>query len=321
MSAAPVIVLGGPFALLQLSPWLAACLFERRAPARTVATFHLLALLGLAALPVTALSCLALVTRGGLAAAQLGLLALYLLRVGWATVRVTRATRRLAAATALAAAERLHVPGGRDGIVLAGGPPLAYALGGRSGQVVISQGLLGLLDDDERAAVVAHELAHLRLRHHRLLRFAQIARTALGRAAPAAQRAYTALARELEAIADEAAARTIADRRLVARALAKAALATPAAGPPLAFGDERDLAYRLDRLTTDRPPEERRTIAIAGVGLLAVGVMVLLNAGAEPPGRIAVVALRALCVGGVGWLCCRGVAPAEQAVHPTSAMS
>jgi hypothetical protein len=49
--------------------------------------------------------------------------------------------------------------------------------------------------------------------------------------------------------------------------------------------------------------------------------MVLLNAGAEPPGRIAVVALRALCVGGVGWLCCRGVAPVKQAVHPTSAMS
>lgn len=320
MSAAPVLVFGGPFALLQLSPWLAACLFERRAPARTVATFHLLALLGLAALPVTALSCLALVTGGGLAAAPLGLLALYLLRVGWAAVRVTRATRRLAAATALAAAGPLHVPGGKDGIVMAGGPPLAYALGGRSGQVVISQDLFGLLDDDERAAVVAHELAHLRLRHHRLLRFAQIARAALGQAVPAAQRAYMALARELEAIADEAAARTVADRRLVARALAKAALATPAAGPPLAFGDERDLAYRLDRLTTDRPPEERRTIAVAGVGLLAVGVMVLLNAGAEPPGRLAVVVLRALCVGGVGWLCCRGVAPAEQAVNHTSAI-
>jgi len=168
--------------------------------------------------------------------------------------------------------------------------------------------------------VVAHELAHLRLRHHRLLRFAQIAPAALGRAAPAAQRAYTALARELEAIADEAAARTIADRRLVARALAKAALATPAAGPPLAFGDERDLAYRLDRLTTDRPPEQRRAVTITAVGLLAVGVMVLLNAGAEPPTRIASMALRALCVGGVSWLCCRGIAPAKQAVKHTSAI-
>src|SRR6266511_2537231 len=94
-----------------------------------------------------------------------------------------------------------------------------------------------------------------------------------------------------------------------------------AEGAPRECGGVRDLTYRLDRLTTNQPPEERRTIAIAGVGLLAVGIMVLVNAGAEPPGRIAVVALRALCVGGVGWLCCRGVAPAEQAVHPTSAMS
>jgi hypothetical protein len=45
--------------------------------------------------------------------------------------------------------------------------------------------------------------------------------------------------------------------------------------------------------------------------------MVLLNAGAEPPGPIATLALRVLCVAGVGWLCCRGVAPAERAVEPT----
>jgi hypothetical protein len=56
-----------------------------------------------------------------------------------------------------------------------------------------------------------------------------------------------------------------------------------------------------------------------GVGLLAVGVMVLLNAGAEPPGRLAGLALRALCVGGVSWLCWRGVAPAERAANRTSA--
>jgi Zn-dependent protease with chaperone function len=264
MSAAAVVVLGGPFALLLLSPWLAACLFERRAPPRTVATFHLLALLGLAALPVTALGCLAVVLHGRTATAVLGLLALYLSRLAWAAVRVARATRRLAVATALTAAGPLHVPGGSDGIVLAGGPPVAYALGGRPGRVVASRALLDRLDDGERAAVLAHELAHLRLRHHRLLRFAQIARTALGPAAPAARRAYAALARELEAIADEAAAGSVADRRLVARALAEAALATPAAGEPLAFGDERDLAYRLDRLTSERPAQQRRPVAVAG---------------------------------------------------------
>jgi Zn-dependent protease with chaperone function len=321
MSAAPVIVLGGPFVLLLLSPWLAACLFERRAPARTVATFHLLALLGLAALPITVLGCLALVTHGKVAAALLGLLAVYLSRVAWAAVRVARATRRLVAVTTLAAAEPLHVPGGTPGIVLAGGPPVAYTLGGRSGHVVVSQGLLGLLDHQERAAVLAHELAHVHLRHHRLLCFAQIACMALGRLVPAARRAYASLVRELEAIADEAAASTVADRRLVARALAKAALAMPAARGTLAFCNERDLTYRLDRLTSDRPPDERRSVAIAAVGLLAAGVMVLLNAGAEPPGLFTSLALRTLCVAGVGWLCCRGVAPAERAVNHISAVA
>jgi Zn-dependent protease with chaperone function len=320
MGAAPVIVLGGPFALLQLSPWLAACLFDRRAPARTVATFHLLALLGLVALPVTVLGCLALVTQGTSTAAVLALLAGYLARLVWAALRVARATGRLVAATR-AAAQPLRLPGGTAGTVLAGGPPLAYTLGGRAGQVVVSQPLLDLLDDQERTAVLAHELAHLRLRHHRLLRFAQIARTALGPLVPAAQRAHSSLVRELEAIADEAAAQTVADRRLVARTLAKATLAMPAAGPTLAFGDERDLAYRLDRLTGDRPREERGAVATASVGLLAVGVMVLLNAGAEPPGPISGLALRVLVVGGVGWLCCRGVAPVERAVNPPSAMA
>jgi Zn-dependent protease with chaperone function len=318
MSAAPALVLGGPFALLLLSPWLATCLFERRAPARTVATFHLLTLLGLAALPVTVLACLALVTPDKLAAALLGLLVLYLSRVAWAAVRVARATRRLVATPTLAAATPLRVSGPTAGVVLVSGPPVAYTLSGRPGQVVVSQGLLDLLDDDERAAMVAHERAHLRLRHHRLLRFAQIACLALGRPVPTAPRAAASLARELEAIADEAAASTVADRRVVARALAKAALAMPAAGQTLAFGDPRDLAYRLDRLTGDRPAEQRRTVATGAVGLLAVGVMVLLNAGAEPPGRLAGLALRALCVGGIGWLCWRGVAPAQRAADQAS---
>jgi hypothetical protein len=72
-------------------------------------------------------------------------------------------------------------------------------------------------------------------------------------------------------------------------------------------------------LTGERPAEQRRAVATGGVGLLAVGVMVLLNAGAEPPGRLAGLALRALCVGGVSWLCWRGVAPVERAANRTSA--
>jgi Zn-dependent protease with chaperone function len=42
------------------------------------------------------------------------------------------------------------------------------------------QGLLALLDDDQRDAVLTHELAHLRLGHHWLLLFTLVVRTTFG---------------------------------------------------------------------------------------------------------------------------------------------
>lgn len=44
--------------------------------------------------------------------------------------------------------------------------PIAYSLGGRDGLIVASQGLAGRLSSRELAAVLAHERAHLRGRHH-----------------------------------------------------------------------------------------------------------------------------------------------------------
>jgi Zn-dependent protease with chaperone function len=320
MSLVATVQYGAAIALLLLSPWLAARVFDRRAPARTVATFHLLALLGMAALPVLLLACLALIQPRELAvlasprtihATQVTLLALgiaYPLRVARAALRVSRATARLAAQTTMAAAEPLPVPGGPVGYILAADRPVAYALGGHAARVVVSRGLLALLNQQERNAVVAHEHAHVRLRHHRLLCFAQVAAAALGKAAPAARRARASLERELEAIADEAAARTVGDRRVVARALAKAALATPAHGPVTGFGGGRDLAYRIGRLTADQPSEERRAIATIAVGLLATSLVVTVGLALPSPG-LALPAY-ALSLAGVGWLACRGVAPA-----------
>lgn len=196
MSLVADVQFGAPIMLLLLSPWLAARLFDGRAPTRTVATFHLLALLGMAALPLLLLACTALIRPGELAAlanphviraAQLAILALgavYPLRVARAAVRVSRATARLAAQTTMTATETLPVPGGPAGYVLAADRPVAYALGGRAERVVVSQGLLALLDHQERDAVVAHEQAHVRLHHHRLLCFAQVVAAALGKAAP-----------------------------------------------------------------------------------------------------------------------------------------
>jgi Zn-dependent protease with chaperone function len=320
VSLAADLHFGVPVAVLLLSPWLAAHLFDGRAPARTVATFHLLALLGIAALPLLLLACLALIRPGELATLaspgtvrtfQWALLALgtaYPVRITWAALRLGRATARLRARTALATTRPLPLPGGAAGHVLAAERPLAYAIGGRAARVVVSQGLLALLDDQERQAVIAHEQSHLRLHHHRLLCFAQVVTTALGKAAPAARRAHATLARELEAIADEAAARTVGDRRVVARALAKAALAGPANGPVTGFGGEHDLAYRIQRLTTDPPSEGRRAVATVAVALLATSLVATVGLALPAPGLAG--PAYALSLAGITWLACRGVAPA-----------
>jgi hypothetical protein len=55
MRLAAVALVAGPAMLVLLSPWIAARLFDGRAPARTLARLHLLALAGMAALPLVAL--------------------------------------------------------------------------------------------------------------------------------------------------------------------------------------------------------------------------------------------------------------------------
>jgi Zn-dependent protease with chaperone function len=325
MRLASVALVAGPTMLVLLSPWVAARLFDGRAPARTVATFHLLALAGMASLPLVALPCLAVIRPADLEAlASLNVIrvaqtiaralaAAYLLRIAWVAVRTSRATSRLATNTGLAAAEQLPASGGLLIHVVAAQRPIAYTVGGRAGGVVVSRGLLTSLDDGERDAVLAHELAHLRLRHHRLLRFAQVVSAALGAAAPAAGQAAAFLARELEVIADQAAASEVGDRQVVARALAKAALATaavtPAPNPALAFGGERDLVYRLDRLLEDPRREDRRGVATVATGLLAAGIVAIMGGAVQPTDPVGGVIVLGLTLLGIGWLSWRAVAP------------
>jgi Zn-dependent protease with chaperone function len=326
MRLSAVALVGGPTMLVLLSPWLAARLFEGRAPARTVATFHLLALAGMAALPLVALPCAAMIRPADLqAVASLDVIRVaqtaarllavaYLARIAWVAVRTSRATSRLAASTDLAA--QPPAAGGLATQVVASARPFAYTLGGRDGRVVVSRGLLALLDAGEREAVLAHERAHLRLQHHRLLWFARVVSAALGPAIPAAGDAAASLARELEVIADQAAASEVGGRRVVARALAKAALATatpaPEPSPVLAFGGERDLAYRLDRLLEDTERRDRRGVAAAAIGLLDAGLLAIFAGAVEPTSPAGGVALIGLTLTGIGWLSWRAVAPPER---------
>jgi hypothetical protein len=99
--------------------------------------------------------------------------------------------------------------------------PHAYALGGRRPRIVLSRGLLRTLGGAERRAVLSHEAAHLRHRHHlhlRVLRLAAAVHPCLRPCVPAGVLA-------VERWADEETAANLGDRTLVARTLLRAALA------------------------------------------------------------------------------------------------
>ncbi|HEX4786958.1 MAG TPA: M56 family metallopeptidase [Actinospica sp.] len=103
----------------------------------------------------------------------------------------------------------------------------AYAVPGRPGRIVVSAGMLGALDAAGRAALLAHERAHLSGRHHWFTGVARLAAAANPLVRPLAE----AVEYTVERWADEAAAAAVGDRHLVARAIASAALASKATRP------------------------------------------------------------------------------------------
>jgi hypothetical protein len=106
-------------------------------------------------------------------------------------------------------------------VLLPGEEPVAFSAPGRGGRIAISSGMLAALSPKERCALLAHERAHLTLRHHLFL----IAVTLSSALNPLLRPLGTAAGFALERWADETAAAHVGDRGLVARAVAKAALA------------------------------------------------------------------------------------------------
>src|SRR6266478_3334125 len=114
-------------------------------------------------------------------------------------------------------------PGGLV-VVVPGHSIEAYALPGSPGRIVVSGRLLDVLDDRGRAALLAHEHAHLTGRHHLFTTVAHLAAAANPLLLPVARAVdYT-----VERWADECAATITGDRRLVASTIGQVALlATP----------------------------------------------------------------------------------------------
>lgn len=158
-----------------------------------------------------------------------------------------------------AALDAACLPGPDQVVVVADRHPDAFAIPGLPGRVVVSSGMLRALDDKDRAAMLAHERAHLACHHYAFVAATQLA-AALN---PLLRPAATAVTYTVERWADERAAAECGDRRQVARAIGKAALATGARREP---GPRRDMLgiTGLPRRThATRPgPVPRRVAAL-----------------------------------------------------------
>ncbi|WP_106403086.1 M56 family metallopeptidase [Actinocorallia populi] len=133
--------------------------------------------------------------------------------------------------------------------------PAAYCLPGLRPRIVITSGLVGLLDTRELAAVIDHERAHARGRHHLLLLPFSALASALPHL-PAARAAHTGAARLVEMLADDA-ARERHGGAAVARALVRVAEGRAQAGPlptSVLGAAEGALTARVRRLTRQASP-------------------------------------------------------------------
>ncbi|GED98045.1 M56 family metallopeptidase [Gordonia crocea] len=144
--------------------------------------------------------------------------------------------------------------------------PLAYCLPGRQRRVVVTDGAVACLSDDELRAVLAHERAHLRARHDLVIE----AFIALQTAFPHFVRSKSALGSvELlaEALADDQAVRSTSPTTL-ARALVAVSDSSAPVGA-LAAGGSTTLA-RITRLAAPNSARVAVTAYAAAAALLIV---------------------------------------------------
>ncbi len=181
--------------------------------------------------------------------------------------------------------------------------PAAFASGLWRCRAVVTSGLLAALGRDERQAVCEHEAAHVRLGHPRVLMVCGAIAAAYGRFPPV-RRAWEGLRRELEAAADDEAARVVG-RAAVLSALCDAAVLVGSAVAPAAPGflEAEHLRWRIARLehpdaSASWPTAVVAMAAAATASAMAVVACVLTGAPASAVGTsvclvgVALIALR-----------------------------
>jgi Zn-dependent protease with chaperone function len=196
------------------------------------------------------------------------------------TVRTAKQRRRHLQLVQLLSAPMPERPGMR---LIDYAAPVAYCLPGSSRSItVLSAGLLGLLDERQLQAVIAHERAHITQRHHVVLLAFRAWRSSLPWF-PIATRALDAVGLLVEMLADDGARHVVPDVvlaqavELVAAADGAADVPAPASGEVPA-ADARSVAKRVSRLQADAAPLARAVrvaIGAAAVALVAVPTALL----------------------------------------------
>lgn len=199
---------------------------RRGASPESLAALAGLTLLGVVAVPLTFVICTGLLAardhgRDGLSVAAVAGLLLVALAAGRTLARMLSIRRRWGELARVAAA--LELPEHASGVkVLPVGELLAFVSGS---DAFISEGLIERLSPEQRRAVVEHEREHADGRHARLLAAARAVAHGSFELHPA-RHAARALDRELDALADRAAAERTGDPLIVRGALQAVAAAT-----------------------------------------------------------------------------------------------
>jgi hypothetical protein len=162
-----------------------------------------------------------------------------------ARLRQTRTARRRHREMLELVAEARH---GLDDVCVLDHPlPVAYCLPSGERPIVVSSGTLTALDPDQLSAVLTHERAHLRGRHHALLALVDVL-AVLAPWADTIHRARTAVPALLEQVADDRAARRHGPRAVSAALRKLSLLPCPAGGLAAGPASTDALRKRLERL-------------------------------------------------------------------------
>jgi Zn-dependent protease with chaperone function len=214
-------------------------------------------------------------TPGGATVAALGLILAG--AVAARTVLTAMTHLRATGQQALLHAETARLVGRPEpslgAVLLEHSEPVAYCVAGRHPTVILSTGALQALEPAELSAVLAHERAHLTGRHHRLLALARIGCLVLP-FLPLMRDADAQVARLVEMLADDAAART-SDPRSLAKALV--VLATGDSPAPALAASATDSVQRIRRLLRPAEPlgPARRQVLRATAASLALTPVLL----------------------------------------------